>query len=416
MSNRCTTTPQDEPAKRELEQVMLQTRMERIGRKLLVLSGKGGVGKSTVAAHLAVALANAGRKVGLLDVDLHGPSIPQLLGLQRRRLGPGADGGIAPIELITNLKVVSVGMMLQSAEQAVIWRGPMKYGAIQQFLREANWGELDDLVIDCPPGTGDEPLAVAQLVGDGAEAVIVTTPQDLAVADVRRSIGFCRTLQLKIAGIVENMSGLVCPHCNELVDLFRTGGGERLAEEMGVPFLGRVPLDPEIVVAGDRGEPPCKHSPEGGSGLAFVAIAGNLLPDCRRRPTGDPKTARNTCPQEPEENNTVKIAIPVAEGKLCMHFGHCQQFAMVEADGQAGQIVSTRYLEPPPHEPGVLPRWLHEQGTDVVVAGGMGQRAQGLFAQAGIRVVVGAPGDEPEQIAAALLNGTLETGRNVCDH
>ena len=392
-----------------LEDMELATRMERIGRKILVLSGKGGVGKSTVAANLAMSLARAGKKVGLLDVDLHGPSIPHMLGLDGQRLGPDATGGITPIQINENLSVVSVGLLLDNAADAVIWRGPMKYNVIRQFLKDVEWGRLDYLVVDSPPGTGDEPLAVAQLVGEGAWAVVVTTPQELAVADVRRSVSFCKTLHLRVAGIVENMSGLACPHCGQQVDLFKVGGGERLAEEMAVPFLGGIPLDPDVVTSGDSGILFTEPLASGAAAEAFGAIVERILHPSEPPITGQPSEG---C----QETKTMKIAIPVAEGKLCMHFGHCEQFALVEVNEAAKTITDTTYLTPPAHEPGVLPRWLHEQGANVIIAGGMGQRAQSLFSQNGITVVVGAPGDTPENVASAYLAGTLEIGQNVCDH
>jgi len=406
MNQKSSDASHADESQREWEGLELSTRMERIGRKIMVLSGKGGVGKSTVAANLAMSLAQAGKKVGLLDVDLHGPSIPRILGMDGRRLGPDASGGISPIRIGENLSVVSVGLLLDSAADAVIWRGPMKYNVIRQFLKDVQWGPLDYLVIDSPPGTGDEPLAVAQLVGQGAAAVVVTTPQDLAVSDVRRSVSFCRTLNLRVAGIIENMSGLVCPHCGKSVDLFKTGGGERLAHEMNVPFLGRIPLDPQIVVSGDGGKPFVLSFPDSGSAKAFASVVEPIL-----------ETARQGESQPiPKETATMKIAIPVADGRLCMHFGHCEQFALVEVDETGKTVIATHYLTPPPHEPGVLPRWLHEQGANVIVAGGMGQRAQGLFAQNGIKVVVGAQGGTPEEIATSYLRNTLEVGQNVCDH
>lgn len=239
----------------EFEELTLQTRMERIGKKILVLSGKGGVGKSTVAANLAVSLAEKGHKVGLLDVDLHGPSIPHILNLSAQKLDSDEGGTIYPIALSPNLSVISVGLLLSSASDAVIWRGPMKYNVIRQFLKDVAWGALDYLVIDSPPGTGDEPLAVAQMVGPRSMAVIVTTPQQVAVADVRRSVSFCRSLNIPVAGILENMSGFICPHCQEKVDLFKTDGGRNLAEEMEAPFLGAIPLDPAVMQSGDAGAP-----------------------------------------------------------------------------------------------------------------------------------------------------------------
>jgi len=409
MSESCSRQQQPDEDRQELDRAMLQSRMERIGRKILVLSGKGGVGKSTVAANLAISLAAAGKKVGLLDVDLHGPSIPKILGLDGQRLGLDGTGGIAPIELAANLKVVSIGMMLDSATDAVIWRGPMKYGVIQQFLKDVAWGELDFLVIDSPPGTGDEPLAVAQLVGRGASAVIVTTPQEVAISNVRRSVSFCKTLSLSVLGIVENMSGLSCPHCGEQVDVFKVGGGEQLAAEMDVPFLGRIPLDPQIVASGDSGAPFVQSLADSPAAKAFASVIEPIL-----NHTGKNESPRPIHPRK--ETSKMKIAIPVADGRLCMHFGHCEQFALVEADEASKTVTGTTYLTPPAHEPGVLPRWLHEQGASVIIAGGMGQRAQGLFSQNGITVVVGAVGGAPEELASAYLAGTLATGQNVCDH
>jgi len=260
-------------SQRQQEELELQARMERVGRKILVLSGKGGVGKSTVAVNLAVALALSGRKVGLLDVDLHGPSIPKMLGLEGRRLEPSADGDIEPIQVMENLGVVSVGLLLDSRDDAVIWRGPLKHGVIRQFLGNVAWGSLDYLVIDSPPGTGDEPLSVAQMAGQGAWAVVVTTPQEVALADVRRSISFCRRVMLPVAGLVENMSGLVCPKCSEVIPLFGTGGGEALAKSMNVPFLGRVPLSPGVVVSGDAGRPILRQPSDDPAGQAFQQVA-----------------------------------------------------------------------------------------------------------------------------------------------
>ncbi|RPI59683.1 MAG: ATP-binding protein, partial [Planctomycetaceae bacterium] len=198
-SESCSHAQSSDAAKRELEEIALQGRMRDIGMKLLVMSGKGGVGKSTVAANLAVSLAEAGKKVGLLDVDVHGPSIPTLMGLQGQKVG--TDGPeLIPLELTENLKIMSVGFLLDNPADAVVWRGPMKYSVIKQFLADVDWGRLDYLVIDSPPGTGDEPLAVAQLVGEPAAAIIVTTPQELALSDVRRSVSFCKMLNLPVLG------------------------------------------------------------------------------------------------------------------------------------------------------------------------------------------------------------------------
>jgi Mrp family chromosome partitioning ATPase len=257
------------------ERQALARRMCQIGYKLLVMSGKGGVGKSTVAANLAASLASAGKRVGLLDVDIHGPSIPKLMGLENERLVAHGQE-IVPIEIGENLKVMSIGFLLSSATDAVIWRGPMKYGVIRQFLKDVDWGELDYLVIDAPPGTGDEPLSVAQLVGQPAGAVLVTTPQDLAIADVRRSVSFCKKVELPVVGIVENMSGLACPHCGGRIELFKSGGGESLAREMEVPFLGAVPIDPQIVLHSDAGSPYSQHLSGSPTAESFAAIVRKI--------------------------------------------------------------------------------------------------------------------------------------------
>jgi ATP-binding protein involved in chromosome partitioning len=239
---------------RKRETLELQQRMAKVQHKLLVLSGKGGVGKSTVAVNLAVALAKAGRQVGLLDVDIHGPSVPKLIGVEGQTIH--SDGvAILPVRVANNLAVMSIGFLLTGKADAVIWRGPLKYSLLRQFLKDVAWGTLDYLVIDCPPGTGDEPLSVAQLAGPNAEAIIVTTPQELSISDVRRCVTFCRQINLPVLGVLENMSGFVCPQCGARIDLFKVGGGETLARETKLPFLGRIPFNPEIVVSGDSGAP-----------------------------------------------------------------------------------------------------------------------------------------------------------------
>ncbi|OQX82802.1 MAG: ATP-binding protein [Candidatus Latescibacteria bacterium 4484_7] len=250
-------------------------RMKSIKNKILVLSGKGGVGKSTVATNIAVALALAGKKVGLLDIDVHGPSIPKMLGVEGMQV-TGTDHSIYPFE-IDNLKVMSIGFLLKSSDDAVIWRGPMKYNVIKQFLGDVEWGELDYLVVDSPPGTGDEPLTIAQLIPETNGAIIVTTPQDVALLDVRKCVTFCRQLSLPVLGVVENMSGFVCPHCGKRTDIFKSGGGEKMAADMGIPFLGRVPVDPTIVDSGDEGKPVIMAHPEKESAKVFAQLTAPIL-------------------------------------------------------------------------------------------------------------------------------------------
>jgi len=232
---------------------MIEAGLRRIGRKILVMSGKGGVGKSTVAATVALFLANRGLRVGLLDVDLHGPSVPRLLGI-RGGLRMEEKGVVRPFAVSGNLSVMSMEMVLgENKDTAVIWRGPLKISAIRQFISDIDWGDLDYLVVDSPPGTGDEPLTVAQTIPD-AEALIVTTPQEISLADVRKSIHFCRQVDLGILGVVENMSAMTCPHCGKEVPLFGSGGGAAMAERMDLPLVGVIPADPGMVELGDRGE------------------------------------------------------------------------------------------------------------------------------------------------------------------
>lgn len=255
----------------------IKRKLSSIKHKVVVLSGKGGVGKSTIAVNVALSLASSGKKVGLLDVDLHGPSIPTLLNLKNH--GPVLKGDrLLPVEYDNGkLKVMSLGFMLPGDHEAVIWRGPMKMGAIQQFLTDVSWGELDYLIIDCPPGTGDEPMAIIQLIDDAAGAIVVTTPQEVALADVRRSIKFCRQLKLPVLGVVENMSGFVCPKCGERTDIFSTGGAEQMATEMDVSFMGRVPMDPEVMLSGDAGTPFVSHYGHRATALEFIRIVQPLL-------------------------------------------------------------------------------------------------------------------------------------------
>jgi len=241
------TAPQDPQDKK------IQQALAGIHHKLMVMSGKGGVGKSSVSIGLAVSLARKGHRVGLLDVDLHGPSLAGMMGA-KGLLDITADQKVLPKELNDHLKLVSMQSLMQDADQAVIWRGPAKTGVIRQFVGDVQWGELDYLIIDAPPGTGDEPLSVAQTIPE-AKAVVVTTPQEVALADVRKSINFCKTIQLDVLGLVENMGPFTCPCCGETISLFKSGGGQVTAHEMGVTFLGSLPFDGQVVKAFDQGMP-----------------------------------------------------------------------------------------------------------------------------------------------------------------
>jgi Mrp family chromosome partitioning ATPase len=260
---------------RKLQNERIRRVAAGIDHKILVMSGKGGVGKSSVAVNLAVTLSNYGASVGLLDVDLHGPSVPRLLGLKGRQVF-GDGERLVPLTYGERLLVVSIGSFIGNGDDAVIWRGPRKTGAIRLFISDVAWGELDYLVIDSPPGTGDEPMSVIEAL-PGARAVIVTTPQELALDDIRRSISFCRALGVPLIGVVENMSGLTCPQCGMVIDLFDAGGGEDVCEELDVPFLGRLPIEPEMVRSGDSGYPYMGRYRSTPAARAFFGIADSIL-------------------------------------------------------------------------------------------------------------------------------------------
>jgi ATP-binding protein involved in chromosome partitioning len=387
----------------QAEQEQIAQNLKRIKHQILVLSGKGGVGKSSVAVNLAVWLMMLGKKVGLLDVDIHGPSIPKLLNLEGRRL-QGKGHRIEPTLYNDALKVVSIGFLIQDENAALIWRGPMKHSIIKQFISDVWWGDLDYLIIDCPPGTGDEPLSIIQLLGQADGAVVVTTPQQLAVADVKKCITFCKQLNLTVLGIIENMSGFVCPHCKHQTDIFKGSGGKKMADEFNIPFLGSIPIDPDMVTAADLGRPFIDYNSQSPTSEVLCRAFEIIL-------SSDKEIKTNN-----KEQNKMRIAIPLTNGKLSQHFGHCEQFAIIDADIDTKDIKSQELVDPPAHEPGALPKWLSGMHVNLIIAGGMGQRAQQLFAQNQIEVVVGAPSDSAEDLVSAYIEGRMESGENICDH
>jgi Mrp family chromosome partitioning ATPase/predicted Fe-Mo cluster-binding NifX family protein len=371
----------------------------------MVLSGKGGVGKSTIAVFLATSLASSGKKVGLLDVDIHGPSVPKLLGLEDRRVEMRGDA-VLPIEVSPNLRVMSIGFLLRGKRDAVIWRGPLKMGMIEEFLANVEWGDLDYLVIDSPPGTGDEPLSVCQLVPGLDGALIVATPQAIALVDVEKSITFCGKVRTRVLGVVENLSGFVCPHCGETVNVFKKGGAESLAREMGVPFLGSLPMDPEVVEACDRGDCDITRFESENLRKAFEGVASKVVSIVESMPA-----SRDSGPRV---EGVSRVALPLDRGLLSTHFGHSAEFAIYDLED--GKVVGEKTVEPPPHAPGVIPKWLQEQGVDLVIAGGLGSRAQALFEESGIATIHGAPRAKPRDVVDSYLAGSLSTGENICDH
>jgi len=380
------------------DEALMIERLSDIKNKIVVLSGKGGVGKSTVAANLAMSLALSGFKTGLLDIDIHGPSIPTILGLENKKLQETSHV-ICPYGYGDNLKVISIGFLLKNTDDPIIWRGPAKVGFIQQLIRNVEWGELDYLIIDCPPGTGDEPLSIIQTLDTITGAVIVTTPQKLAITDVKKSVNFCKKLNVPVIGVIENMSGFICPDCNKTVEIFKSGGGQTMAQEMNVPFLGKIPLDPNIVEAGDSGKPFIYFYAETPTARTMENIIDSIV------------IYKNN-----KENKTMRFAIPTANGKLCAHFGHCEAFTFIDIEPDLNTIIGKETIIPPEHQPGILPPWIAEQGASIIIAGGMGERARVMFEEYNIKVVTGAQAGEPEQLVIDYLNNNLTTGINTCDH
>ena len=255
------------------ERSRLKLKMDKVKHKIAVISGKGGVGKSTVTVNLAMAFATHGyvNSVGILDADITGPCVPKIIGVKGQKLQAGPPG-IFPATGPLGIKVVSMDFLLPSDEAPVIWRGPLKMKAIQQFLSDIMWGDLDFLFIDLPPGTGDEPLSVMQLLPNMDGVVIVTIPSEVSQIVVKKAVTFARKLNVPVIGIIENMSGFVCPKCGEKVDIFKAGGGEKIAKDLEIPFLGTIPIDPEICNDSDKGMPFIIEHPKSPASKSFMTI------------------------------------------------------------------------------------------------------------------------------------------------
>jgi ATP-binding protein involved in chromosome partitioning len=280
-SNACT----DPQTAQYEEQQKLKINMNKIRHKIAIISGKGGVGKSTVTVNLAMAFAMHGcaDNVGILDADIHGPSVPKMLGLRGQRLQSLQAGLIFPVTGLLGIRVVSMDFLLSSDEAPVIWRGPLKMKAIQQFLSDIMWGELEFLFIDLPPGTGDEPLSVMQLIPEMDGVVIVTIPSEVSQIVVKKAVTFARQLGIPIIGIIENMSGFICPKCGTEVNIFKEGGGRKIAEDLSVPFLGRIPIDPEICSDSDSGLPFITEHADSAAAKAFTGIVTKIEHFLRQR-------------------------------------------------------------------------------------------------------------------------------------
>ena len=257
------------------DQEKFKERMGKIKHKIAVISGKGGVGKSTITVNLATAFALKGSRVGILDADIHGPTVPRLLGLEGSQVQTTAMGAL-PVDGPLKMKVMSIDFFM-AEQMPTIWRGPLKMRAIRQLLGEIVWGDLDFLFIDLPPGTGDEPLSIAQLLPDLDGVVIVTMPSDLSSSIVKKAVTFAQRLKLPIIGVVENMSGFVCPHCNEKIEIFSSGGGKKMAQEEGVPFLGSIPIDPKVSADSDKGAPFIISHKDSAAAKAFMEIVSKIV-------------------------------------------------------------------------------------------------------------------------------------------
>ncbi len=397
-----------------IQDIEIKERLSHIKNKILVMSGKGGVGKSSVAAYLSVCLAKKGYQVGLMDVDLHGPSIPRLLGLKGNIQPSPHSNKAIPINFMPNMHVISIEILMgENKDVATIWRGPLKIGVIKQFISDIEWSDLDYLIIDSPPGTGDEPLTVAQTIPD-AKALIVTTPQEISLADVRKSINFCRQVNMEILGLVENMSEFQCPHCGKSIDLFKSNGGKSMANKEGLRLMASLPFESEVVKQGDEGSLLGLDDDTLAFTREFNRMVDQIEEITKKEAPVPTKGTEKADEREEIAMDKLVFAVPVSNGKLCAHFGHCDQFVLIETEN--GEIKGKSTHTPPPHEPGLLPKWLQEQGANIVIAGGMGASAQELFNQNNIKVILGAPMDSPESLVNQYLSDSLVTGDNVCDH
>jgi len=387
-------------------EMLREENLQKFKNTIVVMSGKGGVGKSTVAVNLAYAISLTGKTAGIMDIDFHGPSIPKMTGIENKKMTEiSKDGRPMPIKVVNNLYVLSIASLMENPDASIIWRGPMKMGVINQFLEDINWPELDYLIIDCPPGTGDEPLSIIQAIKDVTGVIIVSTPQDVAFLDARKSIDFVNKLNVPILGIVENMAGFICPKCGEKIDIFKSGGALKAASDFNVEILGSIPLEPDIVNAGDEGKPYVYFYSKTQGGKAFMEIAEKILLKTENR---------NSVSADDSKKDNNKIAIPVENDKLCEHFGHAPEFFIYELNNN--KIIKKEKMTPPPHEPGTIPKWLNSLGVTVLLAGGIGQGAIDYFNNFNIEVISGCPAIKHSELIKHFMNEELESKNSVCDH
>lgn len=375
----------------QTEDYQIRWTLDQIRHKLLVMSGKGGVGKTSVAVTLALMLARRGYAVGLIDIDLHGPDVYRMLGVGEP-LDLVHGQYYLPADVARNLKLVSVEAMMKNRDAAVIWRGPVKHKIIRQFLTEIQWGHLDFLVIDSPPGTGDEPLTVARTIPE-VQAVIVTTPQEISLADVRKAIQFCQKVDMQILGLVENMGHVPCPDCGKAIPLFTSGQGSRDLHNLGLPILGSLPFDPEVVAAADEGR------------LTELAVSQSpFLQAMEKVVTAIVEAVQQQTPTAKlpsREPGTCIYAAPVVDGNLAPQCNQNQRFLLITVRDK--QIVAQTEVTPPDFRPGLLPDWLERQGVTHLIAAGLGDNARKLFQRKGIEVMAATAGTSIEALVTDFM-------------
>ncbi len=379
------------------QEMMVREALKKIKNKVMILSGKGGVGKSTVSVCLATDLANRGYKTGILDVDLHGPSVPRMLGISGL-LDIDSEKHLIPKTVMKNLSVVSIEYLLADKNQAVIWRGPLKHSAIAQFIGQVAWGELDYLVIDSPPGTGDEPLSVAQLIPD-AKGVIVTQPQEISLADVRKCITFCKHVEMEPIGIIENMSGIICPYCGKKFHIFKSGGGEKIALITGLPFLGTLNFDPDLVDAADKGKLVSYISDEKRPyNQDFKKITDNVIKRVEETRV-EPISV-----EEIRRRRWIRVAIPLFKDKVAPILPQADEIAVFHVI--EGRIEESARLRPEGKHT-ITPADISQLKVNLVILKDIKEKAKYVFNRYKIGVVSNAPDLPPEKLIEEFLAGRL---------
>ena len=377
------------------QEIMVRESLKKIKNKIMVMSGKGGVGKSTVAVCLAIDLSGRGYKTGILDVDIHGPSVPRMLGISGF-LDVSSSQLLIPKTITVNLCAVSIEYLLADKDQAVIWRGPLKHSAIAQFIGQVAWGELDYLIIDSPPGTGDEPLSVAQLIPD-AKGVIVTQPQEISLADVRKCITFCRQLEMEPIGIIENMSGVICPHCGKKFYIFKSGGGERTASAAGIPFLGTLSFDPAVVEATDEGRLLIYMSDEKRPyNQDFKKITDNVIKRIEETKV-EPVSL-----EEIRKSKWIKIAVPLSKEKVAPLYDADRIVIYEVVNGDV------RYLNTVKQEGHIMPSDIKNFQVNLIIVKDIKDKARYVLNRDRIGVVSNVPDLPPEKLIKEFLAGGLK--------